>query len=260
MPTRWIEAAGVQLRYELTPPDAATRAGPAIVLIHEMGGMIESWADVVPLLALRGPVLAYDQRGSGLSEKPLGPVTTSLHADDLAALLDALEIKGKIAVVGCAVGAAVAASFAARHPARIAALVMLSPATCLLPGRAAIVAERAAALRETGVRAAYGFAAKTAPRIRYNEMCLAADPRAFAETWSMLGAMDMDADLAAIGCPTLVAAGRRDASRPPDHVRGVAAKIAGARYAELDTGHVMALDTPELLATTIVEFLAANGL
>lgn len=259
MPTRWIEAGGVQLRYELTLPDAATQAGPPIVLVHEMGGMIESWADVAPLLGHRGPVLAYDQRGSGLSEKPPGPVTTSLHADDLAALLDALEIKGKIAVVGCAVGAAIAATFAARHQARIAALVLLSPATCLLPGRAAIVAERAAALRETGVRAAYGLT-QGGSRSRYDEMCLAADPRAFAEIWSMLGAMDIDADLAAIGCPTLVAAGRRDASRPPDHVRGVAAKIAGARYAELDTGHVMALDTPELLATTIVEFLATNGL
>ena len=259
MPTRWIEAGGVQLRYELTQPDGATKAGSTIVLVHEMGGMIESWAEAAPLLSRRGPVLAYDQRGSGLSEKPFGSTTTAVHADDLAALLDALEIGEKVAVVGCAVGAAIAATFAARHPGRVAALAMLSPATCLLSGRAGPVAERAEALREKGVRAAYGLDARKS-RSRYDEMCLAADPRAFAEIWSMLAAMDMDADLAAIACPTLVAAGRRDASRPPEHVRDVAAKIAGARYLELDTGHIMALDTPELTASTIVEFLAENGL
>lgn len=259
MPTRWIEAAGVQLRYELTLPVPSAKARPMIVLVHEMGGMIESWADVAPLLSQRGPVLAYDQRGSGLSEKPLGSTTTAMHADDLANLLDALEFREKVAIVGCAVGAAIGATFAARHPDRVAALAMLSPATCLLPGRAAIVAERAEALREKGVRAAYGFIPGRS-RSRYDAMCLAADPRAFAEIWAMLAEIDMDADLAAIACPTLVAAGRRDTSRPPEHVRGVAAKIVGARYLELDTGHVMALETPALLATTIVEFLTANGL
>lgn len=259
MPTTWIEADGIQLRYALTPSAAR---GPLLVLVHEMGGMMESFDAVVPLLARRGPVLAYDQRGSGLSEKPLGPTTPALHARDLAALLDALEAKGleingKVAVAGCAVGAAVAATFAARYPQRVGALVMMSPATCVLPGRGEFVAGRAAALRDKGVRAAYGLGAG-ADRGRYDAMCLAADPRAFAETWAMLGAIDMSADLAAISCPTLVAAGTRDASRPPAHVRDVAARIPGARFLELDTGHVMAIDTPALIAAVILDFLAAQ--
>ena len=253
MPTRWIEAGGVQLRYELTPSAAG---GMPIVLVHEMGGMMESWEDVVPLLAAHGPVLRYDQRGSGLSEKPLGAVTTAIPADDLAALLDALEIREKVAVAGCAVGAAVSATFAARHAERVAALVLMSPATCVLPGREALVTERTRSLREKGVRAAYGLDRDPSARTRYDAMCLAADPRAFAEIWSMLGAMDMAADLAAIRCPTLVAAGRRDTSRPPAHVREVAAQIPGARFVELDTGHVMAIETPELAAATILDFLA----
>lgn len=253
MPNRWIEANGVQLRYELHAGPLAT-----IALLHEMGGMLESWDAVVPLLTPFASMLRYDQRGAGLSEKPPGPYTVTQAADDLAALLAALAITEPVAVVGAAVGAAVATAFAARHPQATAALALLAPATVLDKTKRARTEQRIAAIERLGIRQA--FADEPAkPRSRYEELRLAADPAALAGTWRMLAELDLDAALAAIRCPTLVVAGRHDAARPPEHVAGVAAKIAGAEFMVLETGHVMAIDTPELTASTLRSFLDRSG-
>lgn len=253
MSSRWIEANGVQLRYERQAGRART-----IVLLHEMGGMLESWDAVVPLLAPTASVLRYDQRGAGLSEKPPGPYAIAQAADDLAALVTALAIAEPVTVVGAAVGAAVATAFAARHPQAVAALALLAPATVLDEAKRARTEQRIAAIERFGIRRA--FADETGePPSRYEELRLAADPAGLAATWRMLAGLDLDADLAAIRCPTLVVAGRRDTARPPEHVAGVAARIAGAEFLVLETGHVMAIETPELVASTLRDFLVRAG-
>ena len=63
-------------------------------------------------------MLRYDTRGAGLSAKLGGTVTWDEMADDIAALLDAHGIGGKVALAGTAVGAGIAIHFAVRHAAR----------------------------------------------------------------------------------------------------------------------------------------------
>ena len=58
---RFIEVNGVGLRYELSGRDDRT-----VVLIHEMGGSLESWDEAAPVLAANRRVLRYDTRGAGL--------------------------------------------------------------------------------------------------------------------------------------------------------------------------------------------------
>ena len=63
----FIEVNGAALRYDLTS------AGPkTLVLVHEMGGTLESWEWVLPALSRGRRVLRYDTRGAGLSEKIRG--------------------------------------------------------------------------------------------------------------------------------------------------------------------------------------------
>jgi 3-oxoadipate enol-lactonase len=57
----------------------------------------------------------------------------------------------------------------------------------------------------------------------------------------------------------LVLGGSLDRVRPPALVEPVARSIPGARDQVLETGHYMAVATPELLATTIADFLDAVG-
>src|ERR1700686_920688 len=83
----FIDANGVSLHYEL----AGTR-GPAVVLIHELGGTLNSWDAVAPRLAGRFRVLRYDQRGSGLSEKVRQDFTNDMLVEDFEALVKAVHL------------------------------------------------------------------------------------------------------------------------------------------------------------------------
>src|SRR4030095_8246992 len=135
----YIEVNGAGFRYELAGSGAST-----LVLVHEMGGTLESWDEVVPRLAPPRRVLRFDTRGAGMSQKIRGELQVDTMADDIAALLDALGIKGTVALAGVAVGGATALHFAARHPQRTSAVVVGSPATGLAPDRRAAGLERAA--------------------------------------------------------------------------------------------------------------------
>jgi len=88
---------------------------------------------------------------------------------------------------------------------------------------------------------------------------LGSDPASFGAIYRMLIATDLQPELPRIGCPVLVTAGALDRVRPPHLVEPVARAIAGARYAVLQTGHYAPVQTPELYARTIGEFLDALG-
>jgi 3-oxoadipate enol-lactonase len=142
----FIELDGVTLRYELTGKGERT-----IVLVHEMGGALESWDDVAPKFAESRRVLRYDTRGAGMSGKVRGALGIDTMADDIAALLDHLGIAGKVALAGIAVGGAIALHFAARYPERTSAVAVGSPATGIAPERSAPALERVARIETAGM-------------------------------------------------------------------------------------------------------------
>ena len=122
-----IELNGTSLRYDISGV-----SGPPLVLIHEMGGMIENWDLVVPHLADRYAILRYDSRGCGLSAKIRRPLSVEMLSDDLSALLDAVGIREPVAIASCALGSATAFAFAARFPARTAAVRVDTPSFALI--------------------------------------------------------------------------------------------------------------------------------
>jgi len=121
---RWIEVNGVALRYELAGGGPQT-----VVLVHELGGSLDSWDATLPAFQKRFRTLRYDQRGFGQSEKASGTLALADMVADMAALLDALGIRERCHVVGSALGAGIAAAFAARHPSRVERLVVQSLVT-----------------------------------------------------------------------------------------------------------------------------------
>ena len=77
----WIDINGTTLRYDIQGSGPAT-----LVLIHEMGGTLESWDHVLPALRPGRRVVRHDWRGAGQSEKLGAPVTFHTMAADIAAL------------------------------------------------------------------------------------------------------------------------------------------------------------------------------
>src|SRR5688500_4925680 len=67
-------------------------SGEPILCIHGTGSSTTLWRGPAGVLATRGRAIVYDRRGFGESERPEPLVSNvRLHADDAAALLDALD-------------------------------------------------------------------------------------------------------------------------------------------------------------------------
>lgn len=256
----FIDANGVALRCEFTGDGDRT-----LVLVHEMGGALDSWDDIAPGFARSRRVLRYDTRGAGMSQKVRGELTFDTLADDIAALLDHYRVAGKVALAGIAVGGAIALQFAARHPERTSAVAVGSPATGIAAERRAPALERLAQIEAGGMAIAVedamlnGYAPELRGDVarfsRFRSRWLGNDPSSYATIWRMLATADMNAELARITCPVLVIGGSLDRVRPPPAAQAVADRIPGARYTEIRTGHYMAVQTPDLFAETIDAFL-----
>ena len=260
----FIESGGVGLRYELSGKGDRT-----LVLVHEMGGSLESWDDVAPRLAETRRVLRYDTRGAGMSQKVRGELGIDTMAGDIAALLDTLGIAGKVALAGVAVGGAIALHFAARYPERASAVAVGSPATGIAPDRRTAALERVTKIEALGMAFAVedsmrnGYAPELRGDIRrferFRARWLGNDPSSYATIWRMLAAADVQDELAGLACPVLVIGGSLDRVRPPPLAESVAKAIPGARYVEIRTGHYMSVQTPDLLSDCIEDFLKSVG-
>jgi pimeloyl-ACP methyl ester carboxylesterase len=115
--SRYIEAGGVRQHV------VTGGAGPPLLLVHGWPETWYAWRFLMPTLAQDFTVIAPDQRGIGLSEKPIDGYDTATIADDLAALMDALDHE-PFAVYGTDTGMPIAYALAADYPERVERLVV----------------------------------------------------------------------------------------------------------------------------------------
>jgi pimeloyl-ACP methyl ester carboxylesterase len=112
--------------------------GPPLLLVHGWPQAWYQWRLVMPALARDFQVVAVDQRGIGLSDKPEDGYDTATLAGDLVALMDALGHQ-RFALVGFDTGLLISYALAADHPDRVDRLVVgeaplpgISPPTPLI--------------------------------------------------------------------------------------------------------------------------------
>jgi pimeloyl-ACP methyl ester carboxylesterase len=97
--------------------------GPPLLLVHGWPETWYAWRLLMPALARGFQVIAVDQRGIGLTDKPQDGYDTGSLAGDLVALMDALGHK-RFAVVGHDTGFAISYALAADHPDRVARVAL----------------------------------------------------------------------------------------------------------------------------------------
>jgi len=115
--SRYIDAGDVRLH-------AVTGgAGPPLLLVHGWPQTWYAWRMLMPALARGFSVVAVDQRGIGLSDKPQDGYDTATLANDLVALMEALGHQ-RFALYGTDVGMPIAYALAADHPDRVDRLVV----------------------------------------------------------------------------------------------------------------------------------------
>jgi pimeloyl-ACP methyl ester carboxylesterase len=120
---KYVRAADVGTRY-----DSWGTAGSPIVLVHGSVESVDTWSRVVPLLAAKHRVYAYDVTGYGYSERK-APYTIEHLAAQLLGFLDAMQLGGagqpRPILVGHSLGAGIVAEAALEAPERVGGIVFL---------------------------------------------------------------------------------------------------------------------------------------
>src|SRR5690242_9917011 len=122
--SRFVDAGDVRLHAVIGGD------GPPLLLIHGWPGSWYYWRLVMPALARDFEVIAVDQRGIGLSDKPEEGYDAGTLANDFAGLMDALGHQ-RFAAVGVDTGMLIGYALAADHPDRV---VRLAVGEAPLPG------------------------------------------------------------------------------------------------------------------------------
>ena len=256
----WTTANGISIHYHLTG-----EKGPVVVLLHEMGGTLDSWDEVVPGLSGAYRVLRYDQRGSGLSEKVRQTYSNETAVADLEDLLSELKLPPPYHLVAVAAASTQAMLFLNRHEDQVKSLVLCNPALGVDPSRASQLEERAAQAEQNGMRAVLAITLEKSypPEITdratydaYRGRYLANDPVGFGFANRMLAHTNVTSMLPTIKVPTMVVSGKHDGVRPTAVVEDIARKINGARFEVIEAGHFMPTTGPKPLTALLKDFFA----
>ncbi|SAK73169.1 alpha/beta hydrolase [Caballeronia temeraria] len=118
---------GVELFYRDWRPEAARSNGRIIVFVPSYSLPGDMWAyQMLPLTRQGFRCVAYDRRGHGRSSDPGGGYDYDTLADDLAAVIEALDLSD-VTLVGYSMGGAEAVRYLTRHgSARVARLALIA--------------------------------------------------------------------------------------------------------------------------------------
>jgi 3-oxoadipate enol-lactonase len=97
--------------------------GEPLVLIQGYGGSSRAWFLNVPAFSKKHRVVVFDNRGTGLTDKPDIPYTMEMMADDTIGLLDSIGMD-VAHILGVSMGGFIAQHFALRYPERVISLVL----------------------------------------------------------------------------------------------------------------------------------------
>jgi 3-oxoadipate enol-lactonase len=130
-----IKVNGINLYYELH----GAEDGQLLVLNNGiLMNAATSWVFQTNVLSKQYRLLQYDCRGQGQSDHPKSSYSMELHADDLAALLDILQIP-QAHVAGISYGGEVSQAFALKYPNRTRSLILADTVSEVDPSLAIVV-------------------------------------------------------------------------------------------------------------------------
>jgi len=252
------------------PIDLACRiegSGPAVLLLHGIGGSHTIWNDVFPGLAKEFMVLAPDLRGHGRS--PCPPGSQLSFGEMMGDVLRLLDEKGipSAHLVGLSGGALLALRIALDRPGRSRSLVMVS-GSAYTDAHTRAVAERWSetyskegldrfALRllkdlyyPDWIEANLDFADALREQVKHQDFTPAV-------RWARaMGGFDERARIASVARPTLIVQAMDDQVIDASHGRILRQSIPGSQIRILtETGHMVPVERPKELLETLLPFL-----
>jgi pimeloyl-ACP methyl ester carboxylesterase/DNA-binding CsgD family transcriptional regulator len=216
-------------------------------------------------LASFSRLIVFDKRGTGMSDRPPRPPTMAERADDIRAVMDAVD-SPRAALFGMSEGGAIAAKYAAIDPARVSHLVAMGsgPSTFVPAERAEqLIADVLHQWGDGGIIKSGAPSVAHLPSIRAWTARLqqrSVSPGAMAELIRMNTSFDVGPDLPAVTAPTLVLHRTGDLLYALCEGRKLADGIPGARFVELPgTDHLPYFEEPEHILDLIEEFVTGRS-
>jgi pimeloyl-ACP methyl ester carboxylesterase len=254
---------GIEMAYEDTGG-----YGAALVLLHGFPFDRSMWRGQAEALGGEFRVVAPDLRGLGETTSGDGALTIEVMAEDVAALLDELNL-GRVVLGGLSMGGYVAFEFFRKFPGRVRALVLADtrPQTDTEEGRRAREENAQRALKDGMVPIVESMLPKlltAGTRERGGEvlervraMMLGTSPEgAAASLRAMALRRDQTVILPSINVPTLIVVGDEDSITPPADAEAMNGKIEGSRLVVVEgAGHLSNVEQPEQFNRALVEFL-----
>lgn len=248
--------------------------GQPILLVHGFPLDHTMWNPQIDALAPRHRVIAPDLRGFGQS--PLGEIDESRgvsmeqYADDLAELLDELQVSDPVVLMGLSMGGYIAWQFVRKYQDRVRALVQLDTRALADNDEARAgrlkMAENVAEWGSGRVAEMMGprlFSPRSFQRLpqvieAVRRVVEGTPPEAIAAAQRGMAARpDVTGMLSTIRVPTLIIVGDQDAISPPAEMQAIATAIPSAEFVVIpDSGHMTTLEQPTAVTSAIEKFIA----
>jgi 3-oxoadipate enol-lactonase len=239
---------------------------PTIICSHCLAGNHHIWDPQMESLQDNYRILRYDLRGHGRTDAPEGDYTMEQLADDVLALMDALEVE-QAHFMGISLGGMIAQSLALSHSERLSSLI-LCDTTCQIPkDTAPLWDERIAAARQNGMAAlADGTLERwlspeyrnqhpgTAQKIR--KIVLETPVHGFAGCCRAISAFDVYDRLPGLSLPVLILVGENDPGTPVAASLQIQKQIRGSRLEVLPNAfHLSNVEAAGFFNNAILNFL-----
>jgi 3-oxoadipate enol-lactonase len=249
-------------------------SGPPLVLIMGYRLSSSAWpAEFIQGLAERFTLIVFDNRGTGLSDKPTSGYALSNMADDVIGLMDHLGLVD-FNLLGYSMGGAIAQELVCRHPNRVSSLVLFAT---LCGGARAAYADTSvmrvmhslegltpaeAARRIWAVTYEPNYLAENRDKIEQQMQLEIQNPTPLhAADLQFQALVDFDSSKALPGVRTrtLVVTGDRDRLIPPRNSEVIAELIPGARLIVMrGRGHRAIWEAPTQCMALVVDFLESR--
>lgn len=256
----YFDNDGCQLHYE------DYGHGTPVLLIHGLGSSTLDWEFQIPVLSAHYRVLALDVRGHGRSDKPHGRYRIVDFADDVAALIEHLQLP-PVHLVGISMGGMIGFQLGVDQPHLLRSLTIVNSAPQV----------KARNLRERLEIAKRWLLARLLPletlakalgkllfprpeqaelRQKVEQRWPRNDKRAYLASLDAIIGWGVRERLQRITCPTLVISADHDYT-PVESKQAYVTELPDARLQVIDNSrHATPLDQPQRFNTVLLDFLA----
>lgn len=240
-----------------------------VILVHGFPLDHSMWQHQIGPLAEHARVIAPDLPGFGASDPIEDIYPMSRFADDVAGLLDELQIDQPVLFCGLSMGGYIGWEFWQRHPQRLRGLIVcdsraVADDAVVRKGRevaaSRVLEEGVQVVVDSMLPKLFGkefFEHHRQQVDRVRQVMEQTPPHTIAAALrGMSQRADFSSRLGEITHPALVICGEEDAISAAEEMRQIASAIPAARYVEIPAaGHMAPLERPQAVNTAMVEFL-----